>query len=156
MNVGDVLAKEDGTDFAIALSDLVFGRYDSEGFASLRPAEQVALCVDALEREVANGGLDQFFFNSSGDQAHETLSALETIGAKQAAKILREAMAVFPGGVVPTDRDQRCDVAMAALPESARETWSELDGRFYEYPDNITELMRAYVKAHRDEFRPWP
>ena len=135
-SVDDALANEDPTAFAIALSNLVFPRYDRDGFAALTPAEQVAYCVDALEREVANGGFEQFFGNSSGDTAAETLAALETIGAMKAAALLREAM--------------------ACLPQGSQDTWHELSGRFDEYPDDLTTLMRQYVRAHRGEFRDWP
>jgi hypothetical protein len=156
VDIGEVLAKEDGTAFAIALSDLVFPRYDRDGFASLTPAEQVALCVDDLEREINNGGFDQFFWNSSGDHAHETVRALEAIGALQAAQIVREAIACFPGAIVPVDRDQRTVVVMPALPGPVREKWGALDGRFYDYPDDLTALLRRYVEANRAGFRDWP
>lgn len=153
--IDDVLSKEDGTEFAIALSDLVFGRYDRDGVAALTPAELVAYCVDALEREVNNGGFDQFFWNSSGDAAHQTHAALVEIGAPAAADLVREAIAAFPGAKVPADRGER-EKVLESLPESAREKWAELDGRFYEYPDDLTALMRRYVQAHRADFRPWP
>jgi hypothetical protein len=61
------LAKPDNTEFAIAMSDLVFARHNAVGFAAMSQAEQTAYCVDCLEREVNNGGFDQFFANSSGD-----------------------------------------------------------------------------------------
>ena len=153
--IDDVLAKEDGTAFAIALSDLVFPRYDRDGFASLTPAERVAYCVDALEREVNNGGFEQFFWNSSGDTAHETVEALEAIGAGQAAQMVREAMACFPGGAVAASRDNR-EQALQSIGEAAREKWQALDGRFYEYPDDLTGLMRRYVERNRAGFRGWP
>lgn len=156
MNIGEVLAEEDATAFAIALSNLVFPRYDRDGFASLTPAEQVALCVDDLEREINNGGFDQFFWNSSGDHAHETVRALEAIGALQAAQIVREAIACFPDATVPADRERRTGVVMRKLPQPVRETWFALDGRFYGYPDDLAGLMRRYVQAHRAEFRDWP
>ena len=153
--IGDVLAKEDGTQFAIALSDLVFPRYDRDGFAALTSAERVAYCVDALEREIANGGFDQYFWNSSGDTAHETLAALLEIGAAGAAALLREAIAAFPAGKVPANREERQKVHQS-LPQSAREKWHELDGRFDGYPDDLSTLMRGYAGAHAAEFRDWP
>lgn len=152
--IEDVLACEDPTDFAIALSNLVFPRYDQEGFASLTPDEQVAYCVDALEREVNNGGFDQFFLNSSGDTVPETLAALEAIGAAQVAAMLREAVSLFPGGEPPRDREERYQRALGA-PEATREAWNGLDSRFYDYPDDLTALMRAFVTRNRSGFRPW-
>ena len=153
--IDEVLAKEDGTEFAIALSELVFPRYDRDGFAALTPAEQVAYCVDALEREVNNGGFDQFFWNSSGDTAHETVQALRTIGASQAAAMVQEAIAAFPGARAPADRSER-ERVMEKMGEAPRQKWFELDGRFYEYPDDLTTLMRGYVQENRAGFRAWP
>src|SRR3954469_7873166 len=111
--INDVLANEDATSFAIALSDLVFGRYDRHGFESLSAAERIAYCVDALEREVNNGGFEQFFANSSGDTSAETHAALETIGAPAAASLVKSAAGVFPGGAPPADRDARLEMLHA-------------------------------------------
>jgi hypothetical protein len=152
--IDDVLSQTGPTEFAIALSNLVFPRWDRDGYAGLTPAEAVAYCVDALEREVNNGGFRQFFDNSSGDTAVETAAALDAIHARQAAALVRRALAQFPQGAPPRDRDERSRL-MDELPESAAERWMILDDEFYTYPDDLTTLMRRYVEAHRDEFRPW-
>src|SRR5258705_3440499 len=60
-----------------------------------------------LEREINNGGFNQFFFNSSGDFAHETMSSLRIIGATKTAHILQQAIDQFPSSKVPQDRLQR-------------------------------------------------
>ena len=153
--ISDVLANEDPTAFAIALSDLVFQRCDRDGFEALSAAESVAYCVDALEREVNNGGFEQFFGNSSGDTSAETLAALEKIGARQAAELLRSALSPFPNGAPPKDRDGRCEL-IDAMSDEVRSQWGELDARFWDYPDDLTSLMRQFVNAHRSEFRDWP
>jgi hypothetical protein len=150
--VDDALGKADDTRFAIDMSNLVFARYEQAGFAGLTEAEQTVYCLDALEREVNNGGFDQFFFNSSGNTAMETVTALERLGAKHTAALVQRAAGVFPDGRPAADRDER-ETQMEALPESARELWSQLDDDFYEYRDNLTALERAYVRAHRGEFR---
>jgi hypothetical protein len=153
-SIDDVLANEDGTAFGIALSDLVFPRWDRDGYEALTPAEQIAYCIDALEREVNNGGFRQFFENSSGDTAMETIASLEAIGAKRVAKLVRRAIAVFPGAVAPRDRDTR-SALIDELSDTQTEAWETLDGEFYTYPDDLTRLLRRYVEAHRGSFRPW-
>lgn len=45
-----------------------------------------------LEREINNGGFNQYFLNSSGDFAHETIKSLRTIGANHTADILQLAL----------------------------------------------------------------
>jgi hypothetical protein len=146
------LAKPDNTEFAIAMSDLVFARHNAVGFAAMSEAEQTAYCVDCLEREVNNGGFDQFFANSSGDTSLETITALGRIRAHHTADLVRRAIAVFPGGQPSPDRDTRQDQIEVVRPV-AEELWDELDAAFYEYRDDLAQLSREYVSANRSEFR---
>src|SRR5688500_11649746 len=113
--IDEVLAREDGTQFAIALSDLVFPRWNRDGYESLTEAERVAYLVDALERDVNNGGFGQYFENCPGE-APLAAAALETIGAVRAAAIVRKAMA-SQGDLNPVSFE------------------------FQDYPDDITTLM---------------
>ena len=148
--IDDILALQDDTAFAIALGEHVFERFEAVGFAGLRPAEQVAHCVHWLELEVNNGGFDQFFWNSAGDQAQQTVDALEAIGAPKFADLVRRAIAVFPGGTPSPDRDERGDAMAGKNKDGA--LWYDHDGEFCEYPENLAQLMRRYVAAHRGEF----
>lgn len=151
--IDDILAIEDGTAFAIALSDFVFGMTGGEGIAGLSEAETTAYVVDGLEREVNNGGFSQFYFNSAGDQARETVEALRRIGAGRMAALVERANGAFGADGPSPDREARWQ-QLEALGDTASELWSELDDSFYEYPDDLTGLMRAYVAAHREGFRP--
>ena len=74
-------------NFLFNVSDDVFDRYAKVGFSRLSEPEQVFICVWSLEGEVNNGGLDQFYFNSSGDHAITTPDALESIGASRSCPI---------------------------------------------------------------------
>ncbi len=59
--------------------------------------------VEELEAEVNNGGFDQYFFNSSGENAAAVIGALDKIGATKTAGIVRAACEKFPGGMPPAD-----------------------------------------------------
>ena len=59
----------------------------------LSPEERLVLAVKALDREVNNGGFDQFLTNSSKRYAGEIVDALRTIGAKRTADLVAEALA---------------------------------------------------------------
>src|SRR5262245_46639863 len=63
------------------------------------------------QSEVRNGGLFQFFFNSTGILAPEAVSGLNTVGATELADILAEAMRHF-GDIYPRVRSER----VASLP----------------------------------------
>ncbi len=103
-----------------------------------------------LEREVNNGGFNQYFLNSSGDYAHETLQSLKLIGAVKTAEILRQAISKFPQGKVPKSRETRQEVIDKIDPST--EIWEQLDQEFFRYQENLNELNIAYIKKHLNEF----
>lgn len=100
-----------------------------------------------LEADVNNGGFDQYYLNSSGDHAWYAPRALEAVGAATIASIVTEANAVFGADGPPADRDARLE-ALEALEPEARQRWGELDERFFEYPDDLTGCLYAFVQAN--------
>src|SRR5918997_2616489 len=105
--IDEILAIEDPTQFAIALSDHVFGRPGEDGLSGLTEAEQTVYCIAGLERDVNNGGFAQFFFNSAGDQARETVAALRRISAAHTAGLLERAMTPFGSAGPSRDYQER-------------------------------------------------
>ena len=150
MTISKILKITDATAFSIALSDLVYSRAGPAGLEGLRPAEQVVYCIDGLERDVNNGGFEQFFVNSPGDYAKETQAALRTIGAQETAALVARAIAVFPGGPSP-DADQR-GKQVDALSDDALTQLDMLSAEFMEYRDDLSGLLRAYVAQHQGDF----
>jgi hypothetical protein len=102
--------------------------------------------VDEFEAEVNNGGIDQFFFNSTGDYALETVQALEIVKANKTAEILREACDRFPDGSPPTDIYIRRNLMLSTVNPNADE-FDELDKRFFEYEDNLYKLLDEYKRS---------
>ncbi|HEX9580814.1 MAG TPA: DMP19 family protein [Gemmatimonadales bacterium] len=149
--VAEILQLQDDTDFAIAMSELVFAREAAVGFGRLTAPERVVFCLDALEREVNNGGFAQFFENSSGDYALETIEALRALGATRVAALVAQAVAVFPGGRPEPDRERR-QAQVGRLDNTARAKLDQLDGAFYDSPENLAALERQYVSRHQSEF----
>ena len=112
--------------------------------------ERVVRAIFDLERDVNNGGFDQYYFNSSGDTAFLVVEALETIGASAAAQIARKANRLFPNATPPRDRDERIAI-VSSFGWFAKRKLDRLDEQFYRYPDNLTELLHAYVLANAGE-----
>src|SRR5262245_32875 len=77
------------------------------GFDRLTDVERIVVLVSWFDFEVVCGGFSQFYYNSAGDRAAETVSALEAVGALKAAAALRTANARFPGGRPSQDREER-------------------------------------------------
>jgi len=148
---GKPLLSEGSEIDLIKVSEAVWARESAVGANGLTPAEKVFLCVWNLEAEVNNGGFAQFYTNSAGDHALETPAALREIGASQAASLVETANQVF-GPMGPSrDRSERTR-SLEQLGKNATDALGTLDTRFYEYPDNLSDLLRQYVDSNRAQF----
>jgi hypothetical protein len=81
--------------------------------------------------------------------------ALDTIGAPRTADICRRAIVrAFPAGLPSTPND----ISMAAedFSDEVLERLETLDGEFFEYPHNLTDLLFNYVSRHPEEFGELP
>ncbi|MCG8337937.1 MAG: DMP19 family protein [Proteobacteria bacterium] len=105
--------------------------------------EEVKKRVDELEMEINNGGFDQFFFNSAGDNTDKIITALEMIGASHTAQIVQKALKKFPDGKTPTDRVTRQKILETISPDS--DAFEEEDDMFFEYVDDLEELVENYL-----------
>jgi hypothetical protein len=126
------------------VADAAFDRYATTPLRDLSEVDQTVILVWSLQGEVSNGSFDQFYYNSSGDFASETVSALERIGAKQTAALILEGNGLFPTQPVPSDRKQRI-AELDNFTESVIDTWDRLERVFYSDPDKLDELLVAYL-----------
>jgi hypothetical protein len=86
------------------------------------------------QSEVCNGGLHQFFSNSTGVLAPEAREAFRVIDLPEWAAILNEAMRFF-GTPYPRDRAERQE-RLATVTRTKRGAWDpfeNLDDRFFEW-----------------------
>jgi hypothetical protein len=114
-------------------------------------AEKVVLAVEAMEREVNNGGYHQFFCNSSGEFTSFLVHALEEIKCPVAASISAKAISILN---LPdtSDRDVIIDAALA-LPAKGWEDLNKCDARYYENTEDIAQRLFDYIEAHQTEIR---
>lgn len=143
-------SESDVTASLIALSDSLFRRCNERGYDGLNVAERKVFCIDSVLREVNNGGFSQFFFNSSGDHAADTTAALRAIGADEWADIVRDAIALFPGGLVPSDLQERRAV-LVDVGDALEELWVELDDEFAATSGDLEVLLFRYAESVRGE-----
>lgn len=132
--------------------DRLFERIESHGFDSLTPGEQSAFALRWFYVEVNNGGFDQFFFNDAGKLAGDALRGLEFLGASATADILRRAMSIFPGSVVPADQKVRREFMCDSLTDDQKELLEKLDTEFNESEEPVSALLTAYIDKHPEEF----
>jgi hypothetical protein len=129
-----------------------FGR---DNFSTQSVPQKVFSSIWAIESEVNNGGFSQYFLNSSCETAGFVVEALETAGAPHAAEISRRAIAAaFPAGLPSNVEAIRS--AASEFSDETRDKLDALDQAFFQYPDNLTKLLFAYVCKHPEEFGELP
>ena len=124
----------------------------------LSPAAQVLYHTGVFCGEMVNGGISQFFSNTSGNRAHETLAALRTIGAVLCAELLEKALTLFPDGIAPVDRWPRVDLLLAFekrnttfLDELNQVFDARIDALRGTPDEDVFALELAFMQAHRSD-----
>lgn len=126
----------------------------ASGVAGLTEPERVLFHVSSLFFEVDLGGFSGYFYNSAGDHAAEAVAALEAIGARRTADIVRAANGRFPSGSPPRDRGERHD-GVVALTSGAQHAFRDLDRLFDgRNGEDIDALLEQYAELHRELLPP--
>jgi hypothetical protein len=105
--------------------------------------ERVMRLIEKFDGEVNNGGFDQFFRNSAGNETAEMIEALEIIGATAVSSILKRAAQRFPGGVAPRERPAREELMEKISPHT--EGFNDLDQEFYSRNEDLQGLLEKYM-----------
>ena len=143
----------DKNHYLIELSESPRTDFGKRDFAEQRHEQKVFSAIWELESLVNNGGFRGYFGNSA-QMADFAPTALIAVGAHQCAAIVKEALALVPKPL-PTDHNA-CWKLMHSLPEQVAAQFASLDDRFFAYPDDLTELLFAFVAARPDVFGPTP
>lgn len=122
------------------------------GIEALTEIERTVHLVNVANCEIENGTLWQFYYNSAGDTAVETVNALRTISADRAAAAIQAANALFPGGSPALDREMRCD-GLQPLMQSPDRPLDALTSEYYRQRPDVFSKLTAYMDAHADELR---
>jgi hypothetical protein len=115
------------------------------GFSTLDLRERIIYCVDWLQFEVAQGGLETFYSNSAGNNAVATVEALGVIGAHECAGALRALHALFPGGTPAEDQAVRGEQIDQLRSQQGSMIFRELEERLTPELDALPEMLEAYL-----------
>jgi hypothetical protein len=118
---------------------------------SATPGQRALYVTTLCIREVGNGGLDQFFSNSSGMYAGHVRKAFRLLGAEEPAEAFEKALKIFPGGRAPVDEGERQSL-LDEIPDERRKAFfkpleEELFGEHRLWP-----YFQKYVDMHPSEF----
>ena len=120
-------------------------------FTKLSHPEQTFVFIDIFESEINNNGLFGFFYNSSGEYAHEVLQAFIDIKAHESASIVGRAIRIFKILPIPKvifDRRREID----QLQKEDLEIWTQLEFELIESKENIIMLLIDYIAARKTNF----
>lgn len=114
-------------------------------------AELIVLAVEALEREVNNGGYSQFFYNSSAEYTSIIVESLRAIGCNEIADLTQTAIGLLGlDSLDPEIIEERMDPDDDELEEAL----GELDGIYYSEVDDIPGYaLFEYIKNNRNEIK---
>ena len=123
-------------------------RFNGNDFAQLNEIDKVLVTIWGLEAEVNNGGFDQYYFNRTGDQAYFASTALQTIGAYNMADIVSRANKVFgPDGPSQESNARQSQLFLVSPNNGTPSPWEGLSRAFQDYPDDVAELLTAFLRA---------
>lgn len=121
-------------------------KLEREGNQGLTTEERIVLAVEGLEREVNNGGYDQFFVNSSREFAPIIVNALQRIGCKKTANITQKAIDALG---ISDLRSDAIEAVACAHDEKLGAKLSRCDDSYYKSTEPIAERLFAFIKANK-------
>lgn len=121
------------------------------GERSLTTEESWILAIEALEREVNNGGYLQFFENSSREHAPSVVQALEAISCPQVAELTQRAIATLK--IQGEITEAAIEEAIEAREDEISESLDALDSEFFQQTESIEDRLFEFIKANRDHIK---
>jgi len=134
----------------LAFEQAIRQKAGREGIQGLTEEEHTVLAVEALEREVNNGGYGQFFANSSRDFASTVAGALQRIGCKKTATITQKAIKAL--GTLELTVDA-IDAAMDGDDEARLAKLGRCDDSYHKNAEPIADRLFAFIKANKTGIR---
>jgi hypothetical protein len=134
----------------LAFEEAISQKAQREGVKGLTDEERIVLAVEALEREVNNGGYHQFFVNSSREFASVVVAALERIGCKKTATITQRAIKALG---ISDLTSEAIDAAIAGDDQKRRTKFSQCDDAYYKNTEPIAERLFAFIKTNKARIR---
>lgn len=146
-----LLSDEELYEAVFARTEAISARFENEADAkeAMNPSERKFFALYMYEAEVNNGGLCQFFVNSSRVYAAEISECLGEVGAA-------EHKSLYDGFIKKTGIDVRelsfFDIEKAEEFEEKAEAYpfDEFDDKFYELP-SLSDCLTRFARAHLAE-----
>ena len=130
--------------------------YGEASFSKMPETLKIVYLINELETEVNNGGFLQFFTNSTGIYTNETIESLDLIGAKYTKNLLKKAVEIMlkhnesaeslNKKITSCELYEIFETSEIYDNDDLMDELSELDSKFYDYNDSISELKIKYFE----------
>jgi hypothetical protein len=130
----------------VALEQALNQKAAEVGEQDLSDEERVILAVEALERDVNNGGYSQFFANS-GEYASIIVNSLLSIRCPETASITEDAIEAL--GLQDFSLEV-IETACESEDDAREERLDECDGLYYGTGEDIAGQLFEFVRANKD------
>lgn len=130
----------------LALEQALDQKAARKGEESLSEVERVVPAVEALVREVNNGGYGQFFMNTP-EFASTIVNHLRRINCPKTIEITKRALDAL---ALPNLAVDSINAAMAQENEDRNIELNRCDDSFYGAKEDIDALLFAFVKANKN------
>jgi hypothetical protein len=131
----------------VALEEALNQKAAEVGELDLSDEERIVLAVEALEREVSNGGFGQFFANASGQYASIIVNSLLAIGCPETAAVASGAINALG---FQDFSPEALEEALESENEERDEQLEECDGLYSGAGEDIVDQLFDFVQAHQD------
>ena len=135
--------------------------YGDASFSKMPEILKTVYLINELESEVNNGGFLQFFTNSSGKYTNETIESLGLIKANFTKSLLEKAVEIMLKHKESTEnlnkKINNCELyeifetSEIYDNEILMKELNELDTKFYEYNDLLSDLKLKYFAKNESE-----
>ncbi len=136
-------------DSLVAAVDAALSVKEASG-AALNEEQRTILAVEALERDVNNGGFAHFFGDASWKHVPVLVKSLERVGSKEALGLVKEAVSLLKlSSAILNDPAQLFETIHAALAKHEVEIrLNDLDSDYYVVEEDLGKLVWNYAKKN--------
>jgi hypothetical protein len=125
---------------------------DESAERRLNAGQRAIYAMYLADFEILNGGLSQFWLNSSPSISNGMTRAAERVGSPEFTAIFRDAQALWPDGEIPHGYARREEL----LSQLDGEKLAALDQRYaatqYKRATALGTVLGRYIRANTDEF----
>jgi hypothetical protein len=128
---------------------------EKERVAALSEGEKIIYLTTGLEGEIYNGGFHQYFCNTNGELAIDTIEAYRKIGADKHAELVTKATELAAKEEDLRESIRASKDRLKAFCSSYKQTkLDDLDDVFYALEkEEITRALRAdYIRKNANDF----